>query len=128
MEYVYQQQARPANATGVTVSLIALDPNGNYINIGQATSDSNGMYAISYTPNVPGIYKIYASFDGSNSYWPSSAESAISVVNTATTAPTQAPQQASVADLYFLPMSIAIIIAIAVVAALVVYSITRKHP
>jgi hypothetical protein len=39
MEYVYQQQPRPADASGVTVSLMALDPNGNYVTIGTATSD-----------------------------------------------------------------------------------------
>ena len=127
MEYVYQQQPRPADATGVVVSLMALDPNGNYVNIGQAVSDSNGLFAINYKPDVPGIYHIYAVFDGSNSYWGSQAENVISVTNApaATTAPTPAP--ASVVEQYFIPAVAALAILIVVVGVALML-VLRKHP
>ncbi len=72
MEYLYQQQPKPTNATGVPVHLTAIDPNGNYQELGTALSDIDGTYALSWTPPVPGIYKITATFAGSNSYYSSS--------------------------------------------------------
>ena len=42
MLYVYKQFSQPTNATGVPVSIDAVDPNGNYIHLGDATSDSSG--------------------------------------------------------------------------------------
>ena len=79
MEYLYEQQAMPTNATGVPVYLTAIDPNGNYQVIGNVTSDITGNYAISWTPAVPGVYTITATFAGSNSYAGSSAETSLLV-------------------------------------------------
>ena len=50
MEYMFMQQTKPTDATGVPVSLTAIDPNGNLIPIGQVTSDSNGAYGCKFTP------------------------------------------------------------------------------
>ncbi len=98
MEYLYMQQPKPMNATGVPVTLTAFDPNGNTENIGTVTSDMKGNYAIAWTPPVPGVYKITATFAGSDSYFGSDAETAISVakapaaqVPAATPAPTATP-------------------------------------
>ena len=44
MEYLYEQQGMPTNATGVEVSLDTIDPNGNLVHIGTVISDSNGMF------------------------------------------------------------------------------------
>ena len=44
MEYLYEQQAMPTNTTGVPVTINAIDPNGNYINLGTVTSNANGFY------------------------------------------------------------------------------------
>jgi hypothetical protein len=60
MEYMFHQKSMPTNATGVIVSLDTIDPNGNLIHIGDATSDSSGNYGLSYTPEVPGTYQIIA--------------------------------------------------------------------
>ena len=68
MSYLYQQQPEPMNATGVPVTLTALDPNGNIENLGTTTSNINGNYAIDWTPPVPGLYTITATFSGTNSY------------------------------------------------------------
>ncbi|MCL4429764.1 MAG: PQQ-binding-like beta-propeller repeat protein [Chloroflexi bacterium] len=129
MQYVYQQGPHPSNATGVPVTLTTLDPNGNSYVIGTATTDSNGMFAYPYTPDVPGTYTIYATFVGTNSYWPSSTETAINVMQApnVTPAPTIAAQP-SMADLYFLPLSAVMIVLIIVLIAVVVWSVTRKHP
>ncbi len=93
MEYVYMQKPMINNVTGVNVHLTAFDPNGNIEDLGNATSDASGNYALQWTPPVPGLYKITATFEGSNSYWPSTAETAISVTEapSASVAPTQTP-------------------------------------
>ena len=57
MGYVYQQQAEPTNFTGVTVTLTAIDPNHNFVTIGQATTNAHGVYDYTWTPpSVPGNY------------------------------------------------------------------------
>ena len=62
MEYLYQQQPIPGNATGVPVRLTAIDPNGNTQNIGTVTSDMTGLFSAMWTPPVPGKYTIIASW------------------------------------------------------------------
>jgi hypothetical protein len=91
MEYVYMQQSKPADASGVPVYLTAIDPNGNTQDIGIATSSANGNYAISWTPPVPGLYTIMSSFCGSESYWGSEAETAFVVSDAPAASPTTAP-------------------------------------
>ena len=106
MEYVHMQQPKPTNATGVPVKLTAIDPNGNFQNIGTASSDMFGNYAISWTPPVPGLYRVTATFDGSESYYGSDAGTSFVVAEAAaapvvnptlspseTTAPTPTPVQ-----------------------------------
>ena len=79
MEYMYMQQAKPTDAKGVTVKLTAIDPNGNYQDIGEVTSDMWGNYGKSWVPPVPGDYIIMAEFEGSASYGSSSASTYIVV-------------------------------------------------
>ncbi len=81
MAYLYMQQPKPTNATGVKVTLSAFDPNNNTYVVGTTTSDANGLYKIMWTPPVPGAYTIIATFAGSDSYFGSSAETAIGVSN-----------------------------------------------
>jgi outer membrane protein assembly factor BamB len=103
MGYVYMQKPRPTNTIGVPVTLYAIDTNNNYRKIGNTTSDENGCFSYSWTPNIAGKYTVIANFDGSESYWPSHAETAFNVDNApaATQAPTPVP--ISVADNYFIP-------------------------
>src|SRR3990170_6208720 len=79
MEYVYMQKPRPMDATGIEVTLNVLDANGNFREIGKTTSDSSGFYSFKWTPDVPGKYTLYASFAGSEGYWPSNAVTAFAV-------------------------------------------------
>jgi len=115
----------PPAVNGVPVSLTAVDPNGNYMNIGTVTSDGSGIFMYQWTPTTPGLYKIYATFSGSNSYFSSYAETGATVANAAATAtPTQTSVPSNLAttsDLmtYIAVVGIAIIIAIAIVGALI---------
>ncbi len=74
MSYVYMQKPIPADVTGVPVSISVIDSNGNYRNIGTATSDSSGIYSLNWKPDIAGNYTVIAQFTGSQSYWPSSSE------------------------------------------------------
>ncbi|MCW4030307.1 MAG: PQQ-like beta-propeller repeat protein [Candidatus Bathyarchaeota archaeon] len=128
MEYVYMQMPKPTNTTGVTVVLNVLDPNGNYYEVARTTSDADGFYKTSFQPEVPGEYTIIASFDGTNSYWPSDAKTAIKVDEAPTTAPTAAIQTDLVTrsdlTLYIALAAVAIIVAVAVATVLLL----RKRP
>ncbi len=73
MEYLYMQQAKPKDAAGVKVHLTVIDPNGNFQDIGYATSDIQGDFALQWTPPVPGMYKVTATFEGSVAYYGSQA-------------------------------------------------------
>jgi len=74
MEYVYQDQPEPLNATGVPVTLTETDHNGNTYTIGTTTTDSSGTFAYQWTPPIVGNYTIVATFAGSNSYYGQCAE------------------------------------------------------
>ena len=79
MEYVYMQQGCPDMAAGVPVTLYAIDPNGNYQEIGTEISDMSGMFSAMWTPDIEGKYKIIATFEGSHSYYASYSETIIGV-------------------------------------------------
>jgi hypothetical protein len=125
MLYVYKQFPRPTNATGVEVTLDAYDPNGNFVHLGTATSDTSGFYSYAWTtPEIPGKYTIIATFAGSGAYYASYAEAA-AIVQEAPAA-TPPPQYPVPAD-YTLPIigaTIAIIIAVAIVGLI----LFRKKP
>jgi hypothetical protein len=128
MEYVYQQQPKPTNTTGVTVTLSVMDANGNTRSIGTATSDASGFYSYAWTPDIDGKYTVYASFGGSESYWPSQAETAFTVEPThPTVAPTATPTE-SAADMYFVPAIAGIFVLIIIVLAMLVLMMMRKRP
>jgi len=129
MGYVYQQQPAPINFTGVTVTLTAIDPNGNFITLGTATTDSSGLYHYAWTsPNIAGNYLVTATFAGTNGYWGSSAQTDMVVQGpSATSAPTSTPAGlATASDVTYgiIAAVIAIIIAIAIVGLLLL----RKKP
>jgi hypothetical protein len=127
MGYIYQQKPQPTNFTGVDVAISVIDANGNYRVIGTTTTDIYGKYNLAWTPDIAGKFDVYATFAGSNGYWPSSSSAAFTVdaaPATATPQPTQAP---TAADLYFIPAIAGLFIAIVVVIALIVL-VLRKHP
>jgi len=119
MAYIYKQFPFPANAMGVDVSLDVIDANGNFRNIGTATSDSSGFYSLEYMPDIPGKYTLIATFAGSEAYYASYAEAAF-VVDQAPE-PTAAPEAtpAPMTDTYVVGTGIAVIAAIAVAVLLI---------
>jgi hypothetical protein len=124
MEYLYMQQPMPTDAKGVEVVISVLDPNNNMYEVGRTTSDTNGMFKLTFTPEVPGTYSVIAKFEGSKSYGSSLSETAISVDE----APPQPTQQPAVSppptEMYVLGTGVAIIIAIAILGILLL----RKQP
>jgi hypothetical protein len=123
MEYLYQQQPMPTDATGVTVTLDVIDANGNFRSIGTATTDASGMFKKMWQPDIPGEYTLIATFQGSESYYASYAETAFGVTEAPAASPTPTPTPA--ADLTptivatGIGTGIAIIIAIAIVGLMI---------
>jgi hypothetical protein len=95
MEYMYQQPPKPTTATGVPIHLTAIDPNGNFQDVGTATSNALGNYAISWVPPVPGLYTVTARFEGTNSYYSSQAGTSFIVSPAAASATVVTPSPAS---------------------------------
>ena len=126
MEYLYEQQPMPKDAQGVEVVLETLDPNGNFYEIGRATSDASGMYSYAFTPEVPGTYTIIATFQGSGAYYGSNAETAINVQEAPQASPTPAPPEPSMADIYFVPGIIGVIMAIIAVGIVLVLMLKKR--
>ncbi len=126
MLYVYKQFAQPAGATGVAVSIDAMDPNGNYVHLGDATSDGSGMFSCAVTPEVPGYYTVYATFGGSAAYYASYAETSFVVAEepVATPAPTASP--VPISEAYFVPAVIGIIITIIIVGVVLLLLLRRR--
>ena len=92
MEYLYMQKPKPTNASGVQLYLTAIDPNGNWQEIGNAITDTNGNFGITWTPPVEGTYKITSTFSGTESYWGSDAATYIAVNVAPSPSPTATPE------------------------------------
>jgi hypothetical protein len=128
MEYMFHQRPKPTDAKGVEVSIDTIDPNGNFVHIGNATSDRNGNFGFSYTPDVPGTYQIIATFAGSKSYGPSDATTYLTAGDEApaTIAPTAAPL--SIADTYFVPAIAGLFLTIIITSVLLAMLFLKKRP
>jgi len=145
MEYMYMQQAKPTDAEGVTVKLTSIDPNGNYQDIGEVTTDIWGNFGTSWVPPVPGEYIIMAEFEGSASYG-SSSDSTYMVVDEAPSpampiepelaepeAPSPAqsiepePTEPSEAPLITTDLAILVAVALGVIIGVSAYWTLRKH-
>src|SRR5665647_192485 len=105
---------RPLNATGVSIELSVVDANGNYRNIGTATSDADGFFNYNWKPDIEGAYTLYASFAGSKAYWPSHAVTSFAVDPAAATSTSQPEIILPPTEMYIGAAAAAIIIAIAI--------------
>jgi len=128
MGYVYQQQAEPTDFTGVQVQLAVLDSNGNHYPIGYATTDQSGTYSLTWTPPIPGNFTIYATFAGTNGYWPSTAETHIYAGSPPPTPPPTASPPSGLASTGTVELGIAaVIIVIVICVAVLAVLMLRKR-
>jgi hypothetical protein len=128
MGYVYQQKPLPTNFTGVEVTIDVLDSNGNYRNIGTATTDTTGLYSLTWTPDIPGNFLVVATFQGTNGYWPSYSETTFAVSQPHPTTAPVATAAPSMADQYILPGIVGIIVTIVIVGVVLALLMLRKRP
>jgi hypothetical protein len=126
MEYVYQQQPEPTDATGVPITIDVIDSNGNYYNIGTTTSDTSGTFAFTWTPIISGDFTVVATYAGSNSYYGSCAEAHFYASEAPQPTAEPTPMPASMADIYILPGIVAIIIAIVVVGLILILMLRKR--
>jgi len=111
MAYVYMQFPRPTNVKGVWVKLDAVNVyTGEVLDIGGTHTDPySGMFTVSWAPPKEGLWWIIASFPGSKSYWPSFAQTSMTV-----TAAPATPAAFTTTDMIIIAaVTIAIIIGIA---------------
>ena len=128
MGYVYQQQPVPSNFTGVQVTINVIDSNGNQRTIGTATTDNQGVYSLSWTPDIAGDYKVIANFAGTNSYWPSTATTSFNVMEAAATHPPTTNTPSDLASTQTVELGIAaIIIVIIIIGAILMMMMMRKR-
>lgn len=129
MGFIYQQQPLPTNFAGVPVPISVTDANGNTRVIGTAITDSSGAYTLTWTPDIPGNFKVTANFAGTNSYWPSSAVTSFNVMEAHPTAAPTNSQTSGLASTQDLMLGIAaIIIVVIVIGAVLAILVQRKHP
>jgi PQQ-like domain len=126
MGYVYQDKPRPTDAKGVGVTLSVLDSNNNYREIGTTTTNTDGFFTLNWTPDIEGQYTVYASFAGSNAYWPSHAVTSFAVDPAAQPAQTPAYPQPVDNTMTIVGVGIAVIIAIAIVGAVMVLMFKKR--
>jgi hypothetical protein len=126
MLYLYKQFEMPTNATGVPVTISVIDANGNFRDIGTTTTDATGSYSLSWMPDISGKYTVIATFAGTGAYYGSYDQAAFTVDQAHATPTPTTTQPTSLADQYFLPMSIAIIVVIIVAAAVIVLALRRR--
>jgi hypothetical protein len=128
MGYVYQQQPKPINFTGVDVTINVLDANGNYCIIGTATTDASGYYSFVWTPDIPGKYQVTAIFEGTKGYWPSHQETSFNIQDLPATPSPQPTTAPSMSELYFIPAIAGIIIAMVIGFVVLALLLLKKHP
>jgi outer membrane protein assembly factor BamB len=121
MNYIHMQ--RPIDGLyggeameGVPVILTAYDENGNYFDLGVATSEGYyGSYGVSWTPEEEGLYKITANFGGSDAYGSSGASTYVTVGPEVSPGGPIIPEPEPTP---FITTEVAIILAVAVIAVI----------
>ena len=126
MEYLHMQKPIPTDAKGVEISLDIIDANGNFRNIGTATSDMSGVYSLVWEPDIPGHYTIIATFAGSNSYGSSYAETSIYVEEAPAATPPPDTTPAPPTDTYIMGLGIAILAAVIIIGVVLIMMMRKK--
>jgi hypothetical protein len=127
MEHLHMQKPMPTDVTGVSVSLEILDPNGNTYNIGTVMTDKSGTFKKLWQPEIPGEYVVTATFDGTESYGSSWAETVVGVVDAPATSPIDQPELVMPpTEMYFAISTAVIVAAIAIVGAMLALILKKK--
>ena len=126
MEYIYEQFPRPTDVTGVEVVVSVFDPNNNSYEVARTTSDASGYFGCTFEPEVPGLYKVIATFEGSKAYYGSYAEVFLTVDEAPQPTPVPTPTPASAADLYLVPGIAGIIVAIVIVGVILMVMLRKR--
>ncbi len=126
MEYLHMQKQFPVDAKGVTVTLDAIDPNNNFIHIGETTSDTTGTFGLAWQPEVPGTYHIIATFAGSQSYGSSFGTTYLVAEEAPPPTPPPDPTPAPMTDTYVLGMGAAAIVVIIVFGLLILLMLRKR--
>jgi hypothetical protein len=126
MGYVYKNFERPTNVTGVEVIIDVIDANGNYRNIGTTISDSTGMYSFLWSPDITGEYIVIATFAGSESYWPSNAETSF-VVEQIVQSPSPYPEIVLPSTEMYIAVGVAAIIGAITIGFAITIIVLRKR-
>jgi outer membrane protein assembly factor BamB len=119
MEYLHMNQPFPADVTGVDVSIDVIDANGNFRNIGTATSNAAGTYSLVWSPDIPGEYTVIATFAGSESYGSSFDQTTMYVEQAPEPTPPPDATPAPMTDTYIAGSTIAILAGIAIAVFLI---------
>jgi len=128
MSYVYQQQPEPTNFVGVPVTIAVTDSNGNHYTIGTATTDESGFFHLTWTPIISGNFTVYATFAGTNGYWPSNAEDEFTVMQAPVSVPAASPVSLASTQSDIIGIGIAIIVVVIVIGAVLAILTVRKRP
>jgi hypothetical protein len=126
MEYLFMDQGMPTDVKGVEVILETLDPNGNFYEVGRTTSEASGTFGYAFTPEVPGLYTIIATFEGSNSYYGSNAVTYFNVEEAPQASPTPTPPPPGMTDTYVLGIGAGAIIAIIVIGLVIILMLRKR--
>ena len=93
---------------------------------GDLTALRIGATAHVLVEDIPGDYTVYASFAGTEGYWPSNAVSAFTVMEAVAPAPTPEPVVLPPTEMYILYAALGIIVAIAIVGVVIVLMLRKK--
>ena len=129
MLYVYKQYEIPGNVTGVVVVFNWVDSEGEVHDLDRTTTDTGGRFSYLWYPPAEGKYTILATFEGSEGYYGSCAQTAVAVGPAVET--NLGPLESSVGSLessvsnlttYILAVLVLVIIALAIAVYLLLKS------
>jgi hypothetical protein len=118
----------PTNNTGVPVTISVTDSNGNCRDIGTTTTSPTGTFRLTWIPDIPGDFTVTATFEGTQSYYGSSAITYFYASAPAVTTAPAATPAASVAETYFVPAIAGLFVLIIIVAIVLGLLTIRKRP